>query len=656
MMAKKPSYTELENRIKELERIVSGNKGAEQELLESNRTLKDVQRVAKIGSWLYDSETDILNWSEELFHIFGLEVQAQPPDYEENRKIIHPDDWELFDTAVKKALTDGIGYNLELRITHPSGELRYVHARGYAEKDDKGVVKRVIGTTQDVTENKIAQEALVKSEERYRALFDNIPINTVVVDKEGKITASKFPEHPDEIVKPKIGDVMYRDFAESRQLDMYKELMDSIKSGIPKEYLDLKYDHKFLHIRISPYQDGAIITAIDTTPVRKLESELQQTHKMESIGTLAGGIAHEFNNILGIIVGNTELALEDIPEYSPALDCVREIREASLRAKDVVRQIMSFARKTPADRIPIEIGAVVKDSLKLLKSTIQKSIAINERILCTSEVILGNKTEISQVLMNLCKNSEYATKGGIGEIEVSLEPVSLNKRTVSKYGNLEAGEYVKLTVKDTGEGIAPEIIDRILDPYFTTKGVDKGIGMGLAVVYGIIKKHDGAIKIESELGKGTTVEMLFPISDAKVEKEAKYSEILPTGTERILFVDDEPSLVNIGVHILGQQGYKVTGLRSSTRALDLFQKEPDKYDLIITDMAMPDIPGDILIKEVLKIRPNIPIILCSGYSDRINEDMLKELGIITYAMKPLNGVELIKTVRNVLNKAETKLL
>jgi len=292
----------------------------------------------------------------------------------------------------------------------------------------------------------------------------------------------------------------------------------------------------------------------------------------------------------------------------------------------------------------------------LLKSIIQKSIVINEKIFCTSEVILGNKTEISQVLMNLCKNSEYAMKGGIGEIEVSLEPVSLNKRAVSEYEDLEAGKYVKLTVKDTGEGIDPEIIDRILDPYFTTKDVDKGIGMGLAVVYGIIKKHDGAIKIKSELGKGTTVEMLFPISDARVEKETKHSEVLPTGTEHILFVDDEPSLVYIAVHRLEEQGYKVTGLRSSTEALALFQKEPDKYDLIITDMAMPDMPGDKLIKEVLKIRPNMPIILCSGYSDRINEDILKELRIMAYAMKPLYGVKLIKTVRNVLDKAKNNIL
>ena len=510
-MNPKPSYKALENRIKELEHIVSDNKGAEQELLESNEILKEVQSVAKIGSWLFDPVTDVVKWSEEMFHIFGLELQTEPPRYEETRRIVHPDDWELFDTTVNKAMADGIGYNLELRITRPSGEIRYINARGFAEKDDNGAVKRLIGTTQDITENKKAQEALSKSEERYRALFNNIPINTVVVDKEGKITACRFPEHPEEILIPGIGNVMYKDFAKYPQLDMYNELMDSIKSGNPKEYLDLKYDDKFLHIRICPYRDGAIITAIDTTPVRKLEFELQQTHKMESIGTLAGGIAHEINNILSIIIGNAELSIEYIPDYNPALDCVKDIREASLRAKDVVRQLLHFARKTQADRIPIQIGTVVKDSLKLLKSTIQKSIKISEKIFCTSEAILGNKTEISQIIMNLFRNSEHAIKGGIGEIEVSLEPVLLDNRTASGYENLSAGEYVKLTVKDTGVGIDPKIMDRIFDPYFTTKNVDEGLGMGLAVVYGILKKHEGAIKIKSELCKGTTVEVLFPI-------------------------------------------------------------------------------------------------------------------------------------------------
>ena len=501
-----------------------------------------------------------------------------------------------------------------------------------------------------ISENKNVEQELLKSEERYRALFDNMPINTVVVDREGKITACKFPDHPDEIVPPEIGDVMYKDFAQYPHMDMYKELMNSIRSGEQKEYFDLKYDDKFLHIRISPFQDGAIITAIDTTPIRKLESDLQQAYKRKSIGTLAGGIAHEFNNMLGVIIGYTELATETIPVDNPALNCMKEVLGASYRARDAVKQIMWFARKTPIEKTPITISSVVKDALRLLRSAAQKSININEKIICTSELILGNSAEVSQILLNICKNSEQAMAGGAGEIEVCLEPVFIDAQMACKYENLSAGKYARLTVSDTGEGIDPKIIDRILEPYFTTKDIDKGLGMGLAVVYGIVKRYNGAIKIESELGEGTRVEVLLPIAETHIEEETKSSEILPTGTERILFVDDEPSLVKLATHILEQQGYHVAGCTNSKEALALFGEDPGNFDLIITDLTMPDMPGDMLIKEIYKIRSEIPIILSSGHSDRIDENMVKELSVMAYAMKPLDRSELIKTVRAVLDK------
>ncbi len=650
-MAQKPSCSDLEKRVKELEALVLKGKEMEQELVESNRLLKEIQRVARIGSWLYDPLTDTLSWSEEMYEIFGIPHKSGPPFYRDIRTIIHPDDWEPFDKAVKKALTDGVDYSLELRIIMSSGDIRYISTRGHAEKDNYGAVKRLIGTTQDITEARKAQDALMKSEERYRALFDNIPVNTIVVDREGKITAFKFPEHSEQIIKPLIGDVMYVDFAQYPNMDMHSELMECMETGTKKEYLDLRYGGKSLHIRINPYKDGAIITAIDTTSVRRLESELQQSRKMESLGTLAGGIAHEINNILGIILGNAELAAEYIPYRNPASDCVKEITDASLRAKDVVRQIMSFARRGYTEKRAIQISSVIRDTVKLISSTIPKSIKIKEKILCHSEIIMGNKTEIGQVIMNLCKNSEQAIRGGIGEIDVLLEPVMLDERMAAQYENLSPGYFVRLIIKDTGEGIAPEIMDRILEPYFTTKDIDEGLGMGLAVVYGIVKKHDGAIRIKSEPGKGTSVELLFPVSDRKAEEIDTDSEMLPKGTEHILFVDDEPSLVRIAGNILEQQGYRVTGLTSSIEALNLFTKESGGFDLVISDMSMPDLPGDALIREIHKIRPEIPVILSSGQSDPVEYDLLQALSVAAFAMKPLKRRELVKTVRDVLDKA-----
>lgn len=385
---------------------------------------------------------------------------------------------------------------------------------------------------------------------------------------------------------------------------------------------------------------------------KHFEEQLHQSRKMESMGTLAGGIAHEFNNLLGIIIGNTELALDDVPHGNPAKDCLEEIRIASSRANEVVKQILSFARKTPTTRKPIRISNIIKESLKLTRATVPTTIEIRQEILCNSEMILANPTEIHQILMNLCSNSVQAMQEETGILVARLEATVLNNRTAAQYENLTGGEYIKLVVKDNGKGIKPEIMDRIFDPYFTTKEIGKGLGMGLSVVYGIVKKHDGAIKVSSEAGKGTTVEVLFPISEARSEIEVKEPENLPKGTERILVVDDEASLVKTVKQLLKRQGYEVIAKTSSTEALKLFQKKSDKFDLIFTDMGMPKIPGNRLAKEFIKIRPDIPIILCTGHSELIDDAKTKELGIKAYTMKPLMKSDLVKTVRKVLDEAK----
>jgi nitrogen-specific signal transduction histidine kinase/CheY-like chemotaxis protein len=382
---------------------------------------------------------------------------------------------------------------------------------------------------------------------------------------------------------------------------------------------------------------------------RNMEAHLQQAHKMESIGTLAGGIAHDFNNILEIIIGNTELALDDVQEWNTAKRNLKEIRIASLRAKDVVRQLLSFARKTRLEKKPTKIAPIVKESLKLLRSSIPTNIEIRQNIPTDVDTILADPTQINQVLINLCTNAGHAmTDGGI--IEIILKNVEFGETATAQYPDLNPGRYVNLTVSDTGHGVSKEEIDRVFDPYFTTKEVGKGTGMGLAVVHGIVKEHNGMITLESKPGKGTTFSIFFPGVEKDAVIESEPAEKLPTGNEKILFIDDEPSIVNMARQMLERLGYEVDTKMSSIEALGLFRSNPNQFDLIITDMTMPLMTGDKLVIEILNIRPDIPIILCTGFSEKIDEKKAKAIGAADYIEKPLHKHDFAFRVRKVLDR------
>lgn len=516
----------------------------------------------------------------------------------------------------------------------------------------------------NITDRKQTEEALRKSEEKLRAILETSPDPIAVYDNNGypqylnPAFTALFGWTLDEL-KNDIIPFVPEDQKEMTQ-DKIKEIYESGTTG-KIETKRLTKESKIIDVIVNaaPIKgvdetpSGLVVCLTDMSRIKKLQDQLRQAHKMEAIGTLAGGIAHEFNNILGIIVGNTELAIDDVPEWNPAKDCLEEIRSASLRAKDVVRQILSFARKTPLDRKPIQVSAVITESLKLLRAAIPTNIRIEQKILCESEMILANPTEINQILINLCTNSVLAMEDDTGVLDVRLEAVHLDDSTIP-YEELKPGDHVKLTIEDTGRGIAPEIMDRIFDPYFTTKDVDIGLGMGLAIVYGIIKKHDGAITIESVVGKGTTATVLLPIIETEAEVEKAEPEHLSTGSERILFVDDEASLVKMAIQMLERLGYQVVGKTDSIEALEQFRAEPNQFDLVITDMAMPHMAGDRLAQELRKVRSDIPIILCTGHSARIDEPKAKDLGIDAYTMKPLYKNQFTRTVRKVLDEAKGK--
>jgi len=394
---------------------------------------------------------------------------------------------------------------------------------------------------------------------------------------------------------------------------------------------------------------GVVEYVSDITERKRLEAQLQQSHKMEAIGTLTGGIAHDFNNILGIILGNLELALDDVPEWNRAKFNLEEIRTASLRAKDVVRQLLSFARKTGLEKKPTNIIPFVKESLNLMRSSIPTSIEIFQNIAKDVDTILADPTQINQVLINLCTNADHAMPDG-GMLEISLKNVELDEDTAAQYPDLDPGRYVNLTVSDTGQGINPEFKDRIFDPYFTTKEVGKGTGMGLSVVHGIVKSHGGAISVDSELRRGTAFSIFFPVVEEEAVIETDTIEELPTGSERILFVDDEESMVYIGRNRLERFGYKIEAKTSPVEALKLFRNNADQFDLVITDMTMPQMTGVQLAQKLLEIRPDIPIIICTGFSAKVDGEKAKKIGIRQYIEKPLNRSDLAKLVRKVLDE------
>ncbi|MCD4716184.1 MAG: PAS domain S-box protein, partial [Desulfobacterales bacterium] len=407
---------------------------------------------------------------------------------------------------------------------------------------------------------------------------------------------------------------------------------------------------------ISPVLDNSegllnyVAVKRDVTNELRMEKQFRQAQKMEAIGTLAGGIAHDFNNILGSIIGYTELANLDLPEGVKAKYNLKAVMKACDRAKDMVNQILAFSRQSEENRRPIQMVPIVKEVLKLLRATLPANIEIHLEVNEGIGVVQADSTEIHQVLMNLCTNAAHAMQEKSGVLEVSLKNTHLDENVVLRHKGLIPGPYLLLTVRDTGYGMTPEVIERIFDPYFTTKEKGVGTGMGLAVVHGIVRGYGGSIEVQSDMGKGSIFHVYLPMVETQVMEEPEILEPLPVGNENILFIDDESGLVDIGKQMLQYLGYDVTTRTSSIEALELCRTKPDRFDLVITDMTMPQMTGDKLAMELIRLRPNIPIILCTGYSGYISEEKAKNMGFRAFAMKPLVLRDLAKTVRKVLDE------
>jgi nitrogen-specific signal transduction histidine kinase/CheY-like chemotaxis protein len=393
-----------------------------------------------------------------------------------------------------------------------------------------------------------------------------------------------------------------------------------------------------------------ILTAIyDLTEQKRIEAKLQQAQKMEAIGTLAGGIAHDFNNILSAIIGYTELSQIKLPEDNNVLPYLDGILKASNRARELVQQILTFSRQTELELRPVQVNIIVKEALKLLRASLPTTIEIQQDIKCNS-LVMGDPTKLHQVLMNICTNASHAMRENGGVLDVNIVNIEVDNELSGKQLDLKPGRYVKLTISDTGQGMPPNVLDRIFDPFYTTKEKSEGTGMGLSVVHGIVKSYSGTVSVYSEPGKGSTFNVFLPTIDRGLKSEIYAEDPIPTGDEYILFVDDEPAIVDIGKQTIESLGYDVTTRTSSIDALELFKEHPNKFDLVITDMTMPKLTGEDLAKELIGIRSDIPIILCTGFSVKIDEQKAATMGIRALVLKPMLIRDIAKTIRKVLDK------
>ncbi|MBW2180216.1 MAG: response regulator, partial [Deltaproteobacteria bacterium] len=382
----------------------------------------------------------------------------------------------------------------------------------------------------------------------------------------------------------------------------------------------------------------------------KFATQLQQAQNIGTVGTLAGGIAHEFNNILWIITSNTELALANISKGNPARYHLELIEDACQRAKDFVGQIISFSRESGHVPEPLKMGIVVREFVKFLRSSIPATIKISHHISSESDTVMANLFQVNQILMNLCSNAAYAMKEKGGDLEISLIDVELDEHEATLTHDLSPGKYVNLSVRDTGHGIDVENIDHVFDTSYSTKENAEYAGMGLAVSREIVMNHGGDITVHSELGKGTIFHIFLPCMDiANNGQRAEKDKEIPTGSEEILFVDDEKVILNSYQKMLTKLGYKVTLSANGVEALELFRSAKKRFDLVITDFTMPNMTGMELAQKLMRIRPDIPIILCTGFNALVTPEKARRLGIREFIMKPVKLQKMAQIIRSALD-------
>jgi two-component system, cell cycle sensor histidine kinase and response regulator CckA len=638
------------------------NKQVEKDLKRREFLLNETQHIAHLGSWELDVINNKLWWSDETYRLFGFQVDDETA-FEKFINAIHPEDKNNVQSSIDLSIKTGSNLSMDYRIILPTGDIRYLHEESQSIIDDNSskIVKR-IGSVQDITERRASEEMVRKSKEEWEKTFDAISDIITIQDKEMRIVRANKATH--QFFGSEYGELngkhCYELFTGRSEPCLHCPMVETINNiEDHTEIIEHETLGKTFLVSSSAIKDGNgdlqhfVHTAKDITDHKAMEERLLQSQKMEAIGTLTGGIAHDFNNILAAIIGFAELIEQDVSPESQVGQDIKEIIISGRRGADLIKHLLAYSRETGKGKTIISPHLVAQEALRMLRATLPTSISIEEDIDSHCGTILANPTNLHQIIINLCNNASQSIPEMKGIMGIKLYRKELIAKDIPPELDLPTGAYIVLSISDTGCGMDEETKGRIFEPYFTTKEIGSGTGLGLSVVHGIVHDFRGFIEVDSTIGQGSTFVVYLPVSGKPADENTPHSDdqnIHPASgrNKRILIVDDDPLLCAIIERRLVHNGYHVTCFTDSEKALNTILGNPDNFDLIITDQTMPGLTGDDLAKAVLKVRPDIPIIMCTGHSETVPEEKALSLGVKKYIYKPIKNEELLVIVQELL--------